>query len=168
MNNTIELILRSVLIGTGATMTMDVWAAGLRRLGIPSLNFAFLGRWLGPLPSGRWFHENISRTAPVARELVLGWCAHYAIGIGFAALLLTSFGLEWARTPTLFPALVIGLVTVVAPLFILQPALGAGIASSKTPTPLLNSAKSVATHVVFGIGLFAAARVTASLFPVGE
>jgi hypothetical protein len=55
-----------------------------------------------------------------------------------------------------------GVVTVVAPLFVLQPALGAGIASSKTPRPLFNSLKSLVTHVVFGIGLFLAARLTAA------
>ncbi|MGO9828506.1 MAG: DUF2938 family protein [Myxococcaceae bacterium] len=52
------------------------------------------------------------------------------------------------------PALFIGLVSVVAPLFILQPALGAGIASSKTPRPVFNSLKSVVTHTVYGCGLY--------------
>jgi hypothetical protein len=54
----------------------------------------------------------------------------------------------------------------VAPLFVLQPALGAGIASSRTPTPVFNSVKSLVTHTVFGLGLFLAARATASLLPV--
>ena len=92
----------------------------------------------------------------------MGWFAHYAIGVTFAALLLSSFGLKWARSPSLLPALLIGIVTVVSPFFILQPALGAGIASSKTPAPLLNSLKSLATHTVFGFGLYLAALATAS------
>ncbi len=65
------------------------------------------------------------------------------------------------------PALFIGVVTVVAPWFILQPALGAGIASSRTPKPLFNAIKSLVTHIVFGIGLFVAALVLAAVFPVG-
>jgi hypothetical protein len=93
---------------------------------------------------------------------MIGWAAHYTIGITFAALLLAMFGLEWARTPTLLPALIIGVVTVVAPLFILQPALGAGIASTNTPAPLLNSMRSLATHVVFGLGLYLSALVVRS------
>ncbi len=95
----------------------------------------------------------------------MGWFGHYSIGITFSALLLAVYGLEWARKPTLLPALIIGIVTVVAPLFILQPALGAGIASSKTPKPVFNSFKSLTTHVVFGLGLYLAALATASLFP---
>jgi hypothetical protein len=63
---------------------------------------------------------------------------------------------------TLLPALVIGIVTAIAPLFILQPALGAGIASSKTPRPVFNSIKSLATHTVFGLGLYLAAEAVAT------
>jgi hypothetical protein len=163
MSNTSELALRCVLIGIGATLTMDAWAAVLRRLGIPSLNFAFLGRWVGHLPRGRWLHDDIARTAPVRGELIIGWCAHYAIGIGFAALLLATFGSAWAHAPTLGPALFIGVVTVLGPWLVLQPALGAGIASSKTPRPIFSSVKSLFTHAVFGLGLFLAARATAFL-----
>lgn len=48
-----------------------------------------------------------------------------------------------------------------APLLILQPALGAGVASRRTATPVFNASKSVATHVVFGLGLYLAAWVSA-------
>ena len=165
MTTTAEFIFRSILIGAGATLTMDVWAAVLRRFGVPSLSFALLGRWIGHLPTGRFRHASIARTAPVRGELLLGWSAHYSIGIMFAAVLLAIFGLRWASAPTLVPALFIGVVTVLAPLLVLQPAMGAGIASSRTPRPVFNSVKSLVTHTVFGFGLFLAARVVASLVP---
>jgi hypothetical protein len=168
MNKTIEFVTRSILIGGGATIAMDVWSAILRRFGVPSLNFAFLGRWIGHIPRGRWRHDSIAKATPIEGELVMGWCAHYSIGVFFAALLLAVFGLQWGRSPTLLPALVIGIVTVVAPLFVLQPALGAGIASSKTSAPVFNSLKSLVTHTVFGLGLFLAARATAPLFSSGN
>jgi len=163
VNSTAELVARSLLIGVGATLVIDVWAALLRRLGVPSLDLAWLGRWIGHLPRGRFVHVRIAQAAPIRGELWIGWCAHYAIGIGFAALLLAVCGLEWARTPTLAPALLVGVATVAAPLFVLQPALGAGIASSKTPRPVFNSLKSLATHSVFGLGLFLAAYLIAAL-----
>jgi hypothetical protein len=163
MNEKMEFVVRAVLIGVGATLVMDLWAALLRQFGVPSLNFAFLGRWIGHLPEGRWFHESIGKAAPVKGEVLVGWLAHYSIGITFSAVLLAAFGLSWARSPSLLPALFIGLVTVVAPLLILQPALGAGIASSKTPAPLFNSMKSVATHAVYGLGLYLSALVTSVL-----
>lgn len=165
MGTTIECVFRGIFIGAGATLVIDAWAALLRRFGVPSLNFAMLGRWIGHLLQGRLTRESIVKASPVRRELWLGWLAHYAIGISFAGLLLATFGLAWARSPTLGPALLVGVGTVVAPLFILQPALGAGIASSKTPTPVFNTLKSLTTHIVFGVGLFLAAVVAARLFP---
>jgi hypothetical protein len=44
MNSFLEFLLRMLLIGSGATMVMDLWALFLRHFGVPSLNFAFLGR----------------------------------------------------------------------------------------------------------------------------
>jgi len=158
-----EVLTRVVLIGAGATLLMDLWALLLKRFGIPSLNFAFLGRWIGHLPEGKWIHESISRATPVKGERLIGWGAHYSIGMTFAGLLLATFGLSWARSPSLLPALLIGVATVLAPLFVLQPALGAGIASSRTPTPVFNSLKSLATHTVFGLGMYLAALATAPL-----
>jgi hypothetical protein len=168
VSDNVQAVVRTVLIGAGATGIMDLWAALLRQFGIPSLNFAFLGRWIGHLPDGQFFHASIAKAPPVRGEILLGWGAHYAIGISFAALLIATHGLAWARSPTLLPALLIGIVTVVAPLFILQPAMGAGIASSKTAAPLFNAMKSVVTHTVYGFGLYLTALGTAWILPGGR
>jgi putative Mn2+ efflux pump MntP len=159
-----EFVVRSLAIGGGATVVMDVWGAALRRFGVPTLKLELLGRWVGHFADGQVMHDSIAKAPPVRGELVLGWLAHYGIGVTFAALLLGVAGLDWARAPSLLPALAIGLVTVVAPLFVLQPAFGAGIASSRTPTPLFNAGKSVVTHAVYGLGLYLAALATAPLF----
>jgi hypothetical protein len=165
MHTAIELVLRGIFIGAGATLLIDLWAALLRRFGVPSLNFGLLGRWIGHLPEGRFIHESIAKSAPVPRESLIGWLAHYAIGVSFAGLLLAMFGLDWARSPTFGPAFLVGIGTLPAPLFVLQPALGAGIASLKTPRPVFNTFKSLTTHAVFGVGLFLAALLGARLFP---
>ena len=164
MRTTVEFVLRGIFIGAGATLVIDLWAALLRRFGVPSLSFAMLGRWVGHLFRGRLGHDSIAKASPVRGELWLGWLAHYAIGVSFGALLLGIFGLDWARSPTFGPAMLVGVGTVVSPLFILQPALGAGIASSKTPRPVFNTLKSLTTHTVFGVGLFVAAVVAARIF----
>jgi hypothetical protein len=142
-------------------MVMDVWLLLLKRTGAPAMNFALLGRWVGHVSRGAWIHDAIAKAAPLKREVVLGWTAHYAIGIIFAALLLLVRGPEWAHAPTLLPALITGIATVSAPLLVLQPAMGAGIASSKTRTPLRNSLRSLVNHVVFGVGLYLAALACA-------
>lgn len=148
---------RVALIGIGATAAMDLWLLFLKRMNVPTLNFAFVGRWIGHWPRGRWRHDAIASAAPVKGEAALGWLFHYAVGIAFAGVLAGLHGIAWARDPSLLPALSLGIGTVVAPLFVMQPAMGAGIASSRTPAPAKNIARSLANHSVFGAGLYLSA-----------
>jgi hypothetical protein len=151
-------------IGIGATVVMDTWLLILKRLGVPALNFAFIGRWVAHGLRGTFAHAAIAKAAPVKGELALGWLTHYAVGIAFAGLMV-GIGGGWARDPSLLPALVVGVATVAVPLFVMQPAMGAGIASSRTPTPARNCARSVANHAVFGLGLYLAAALIAGVAP---
>ncbi len=151
---------QAVTIGIGATAVMDLWILLLKHSGIPTLNFMLLGRWVGHMPRGRWAHDGIAKAAPVRGELALGWFVHYLTGIVFALLLTSLTGSNWLHAPTLLPALAFGIGTVAIPFFIMQPAMGAGIASSRTATPCLNRLRSLANHTVFGLGLYAAALAT--------
>ncbi|AQV92321.1 DUF2938 domain-containing protein [Cupriavidus necator] len=159
-DTTTTLLFNAIVIGTGATLAMDVWAI-LRRqwLGVPPLNYGLVGRWLAWLPRGRLCHRPIAATPPVRGENIIGWIAHYVIGILFAAILLALWGLDWARHPTLAPALIVGLGSVAAPFLVMQPAMGAGIAASRTPRPNVARMHSLATHAVFGLGLYVAGWV---------
>ncbi len=151
---------RTVAIGIGATAVMDLWLTLLKAIGVPTINFALLGRWVGHMPHGRWLHEGIAKAAPVRGELALGWAVHYLSGIAFAVLLVVLAGQPWLSAPSLLPALCLGIGTVIVPLFVMQPAMGAGVASLRTKTPTLNCLKSLANHTVFGLGLYAAALAT--------
>lgn len=148
-----------VLVGIGATAVMDVWSAILKALGVPTLDYAFVGRWAGHLCRGRLGHASIGTAAPIPGELLLGWLIHYAVGITFAALLVSVCGVGWLREPAWLPALAVGMATVVLPLFVMQPAMGAGFAASRTPTPLKSCLRSLATHAVFGWGLYLSAAL---------
>jgi hypothetical protein len=164
VSETAEFVVRAVLIGIGATVVMDIWTEVRKRVfNASSLDYALVGRWLGHLTHGQIAHERIAKAPPIAGEGAIGWTAHYAIGIAFAALLLAVAGLDWARAPSPLPALVVGLATIVAPFFVLQPALGAGFAASKTPNPTRARLQSAVTHTVFGIGLYISALLAAAL-----
>lgn len=147
-----------LLVGAGATALMDAWTLLLGRLGVPVGNLALVGRWVGHLARGRWSHASIQRADPIPREGALGWLIHYAVGIAFAALLVALQGAAWLHEPALAPALAFGVATVAMPLLVMQPAMGAGLLSSKTATPLKNSLRSLANHAVFGVGLYLAAE----------
>ena len=151
------LVLCIVLVGIGATLVMDLWTWLLKRLGVTTLNYAMIGRWAGHLLQGRWRHVAIGKAAPVRGELGWGWLIHYATGLAFALLLVTMVGEPWLRAPSLWPALLVGAVTVLVPLCVVQPALGAGYFAANTPAPLRSCLRSLATHCVFGLGLFLSA-----------
>ena len=146
-----------LLIGIGATLVMDLWTLLLRRLGVTTLNYALVGRWAGHLFAGRWRHVAIGKAAPVRGELAWGWLLHYATGLVFAALLVAIAGEGWLLAPVLWPALLFGVVSVLVPLVVVQPALGAGYFAANTPSPLKSCLRSLVTHCVFGIGLYLAA-----------
>ena len=156
----LDVVVRAVVIGVGATVVMDLWAAFLRAsFGVASLDLALLGRWVGHVAGGRLTHESIGRSAPIRYERAIGWTAHYAIGVAFAAVLLVAAGVDWMERPTILPPMVVSWVTLVAPFFVMQPAMGAGVAASRTPRPNHARLRSVATHTVYGLGLYASAWI---------
>ncbi len=154
------VVASSVVIGVGASLLMDLWNLFLKRaFGIPSLNYCMLGRWISHLPTGKFRHSNIGTAASRPFECAIGWTAHYTIGITFAFLLLLMVSSTWLDRPTLLPPMLVGIATVVFPFFVLQPSIGLGIAASKAPSPMKARLKSLATHTVFGLGMYLTALV---------
>ena len=147
-------------IGVGATFVMDLWNLFLKRaFSIPSLNYCLLGRWLRHMPAGTFRHASILAAPPKPLECTTGWAAHYTTGLIFALAFVAFASGDWLVRPTLLPAVLYGVGTVVFPFLILQPSLGFGIAGSRTPHPTQARLKSLATHAVFGIGLYVCACV---------
>lgn len=143
------------IIGIGATAVMDLWSIVRKPLlGIPPPNYALVGRWIAYMAYGKFHHQAIAASAPMRAERVIGWGAHYVIGVGFAALLIGIWGNSWMQNPTIGPALVVGIATVAAPFLLMQPGMGAGIAASITPKPNSARLQSFITHAVFGFGLY--------------
>jgi len=160
----LDLIVNSVVVGVGATIVMDFWALILQRfMGIAPLNYALVGRWLTHIGKGVLRHNNIATAKPVTAELVVGWAAHYLIGVVFAAALIMLVGNEWVSAPSVIPAIVFGILTVGFPFFIMQPGMGFGIAASKSPKPNVARFRSLLTHFIFGLGLYFSATLN-SLF----
>lgn len=157
MSDVMDFFLYAVLIGAGATAVLDIWTFGRRwLLGSPALDYGLVGRWMAHMTRGRFRHRSIAAAAPVRGERLLGWGAHYLIGIVFAGLLIAVWGLDWVRHPTIGPALAVGIGSVAAPFLLMQPGMGAGFAASRAPNPNAARFRSLVTHTVFGVGLYAA------------
>lgn len=154
-----------VLTGAGATAATDLWTIARQSLfGVPRPDYGLVGRWIAHMPRGRFVHASIAAAQPVRGERLVGWCAHYLIGIAFAALLPLVWGAEWVRHPTLGAALVVGIATVVMPFLLMQPGMGAGFAASRTPRPAAARLQSILMHAVFGLGLYASGWAASHLY----
>jgi hypothetical protein len=165
MEMVMDYLVCTLLTGVGATAVMDFWSIARKRLlGIPPPNYGLVGRWLAHMLRGRFRHDSIATALPVHGERLIGWTAHYLIGIAFAAIVLGIWGLTWIHHPTIGPALVVGIGTVAAPFLVMQPAMGAGIAASRIPRPAAARFQSLVTHTIFGVGLYAAGWATSFLY----
>lgn len=153
---------QAVAVGVGGTVVMDLWALIQKKFfNIPSLNYALVGRWLLLMRQGKCFHRTIIQAPAQSGETAIGWMAHYLIGIVFSMLLILIVGDNWLQYPTFWPALLMGVISVVAPFLLMQPCFGFGIAAAKTPAPWLARRRSLVAHASFGIGLWLSALLLA-------
>jgi hypothetical protein len=156
----------TLFIGVGATALLDLSAVVRKRLfGTAPPDYGLVGRWFAHMAQGRFRHDSIAASSPVRGERVVGWTAHYLIGIAFASVLLAIWGVDWARHPTIAPALIVGIGSVAAPFLLMQPGMGAGIAARRTPHPAAARLRSLVTHGIFGLGLYVAGWAMSLLAP---
>jgi hypothetical protein len=152
-------IVKVILIGAGATAVIDCFTFMVSLFGNTPRGILFVGRWLAYIPKGKFLHHTIIETPSIANELLIGRVAHYCIGITFAFLLIIMYGKKWLLKPTLNPALVVAIITLVTPIFILQPALGFGIAFSNMPQQVHLIVKTILIHTIYGFGLYLSAKL---------
>jgi len=81
------MVVEIMVLGVGATLSMDLWALLRRRwFGVASLDYGWVGRWLGHMRHGQFRHAAIAKAAPLRGERLLGWGFHYLTGLVFAPL----------------------------------------------------------------------------------
>jgi hypothetical protein len=159
-----EHALRILVMGLTATVAVDLWATFANKiLGWPRTNWGMVGRWIGHMRDGQFTHASIGSSPPIVHESILGWAFHYAIGCLYAALYLTYATIVLDGQPTLVSAVLFGLVTILSPWLLMQPALGLGICASKAPRPALVRMQNLIIHTIFGLVLYYAYRVQEAL-----
>ena len=152
-----RLLIVGGIVGVLATITMDVVATiahrfsiaghGPRRTG-PDL----IGRWIGYLLQGKFKHTDILQTPPLRRELLLGFAAHYTIGIVLTLVYLGLLAVAHA-TPTALSAILYRTATTVFPWFLMFPSQGMGWLGWDAPGDAHLARASLFNHIVFGLGI---------------
>ena len=167
MNAEAALLLGALLIGIGATLFMDVCGTLLQRaFNIPSADYCLVGRWLCHMLEGKFTHTSIAAASRKDSECAVGWVAHYVIGTMYALMLVALMSGNWLARPTVLPAVLFGVGSVLVPYLIMQPSFGLGIAASKAPRPTEARMRSLAAHAIFGVGLYISAIGVSYVLPI--
>lgn len=149
------VVFKALILGIFATIAIDLWATFSHKvLNWPRTNWAMVGRWLGHIPKGRFIHNPIASSPEISNERLLGWIFHYCIGVFYAAIYVMLVLYVLGGAPTLLSAWAFGLITILSPWFVMQPALGLGICASKAPKPNLVRAQNFIIHSIFGLALY--------------
>lgn len=155
MNTLALYLISTITLGLGATLTFDLWTLFLKQaFKITPSNICLIGRWLLYMPEGTFRHSNIGSALPKQAECTVGWIAHYLTGVLFACAFVVLAGKNWLQHPTPVPAITFGIVTVLMPFIIMQPAFGLGLAASKASNPAQARLRSLMNHTAFGVGLY--------------
>ncbi len=152
-----QVVFFCLFVGVGSTLVLDLWVLLVEKvLGIPPTNWGVVGRWLKGIAAGRFVADTTDDSKITLTEKSLGWCFHYIIGVVYAALILIIYGVEFISNPTLAPVIVVGVVlSTIAGLGILMPALGAGFFGRLLPNKAATYVYLVVAHAIFAGGQFA-------------
>jgi hypothetical protein len=150
-----QFITQVIVIGVAATVAIDLWAMILRRVfNLPTTDWGMVGRWFAYLPRGQFVHSPISGSKPIKYEHLIGWLAHYAVGIIYAYSYLIWVFYVLKDQPSFTSAVSFGVLTLVAPWLVLQPALGLGLFAKLANKPSTVRAINVSIHLIFGAVLY--------------
>lgn len=152
---TILSMVSGVGVGVAATVTMDVMASVVQRIGLTAgAKAQWVGRWYLGMARGQFVHANIAAAPEQAREKLAALVGHYAIGTVLAALYLVGAGWLGITPGAVLVALGYGLATCVFPWFLMFPAFGFGLLGLRGPPGLMLIRTSVINHLFYGFGLW--------------
>jgi len=153
--STSTLLGAGLLVGIGATLTMDLLSGRARKIGIVAgADGRWVGRWYLGIAKGTFVHRDIAASPEQAGEGRAALIGHYIIGVALAIVYV--FGARWLSLPQggAIVAIGYGLATCVFPWFMVLPALGFGVFGLKGPDEMKLFRTSVFNHLFYGLGLW--------------
>ena len=150
-----SLLLKAILIGILATITMDILSIALGRLGLVApLPPRLMGRWFALVARGRPLQADIAKALPVKREMAIAVPTHYAIGITLALIFLLASAAFGLNPRNFLVALRFALCTNIFPWLLMFPAMGYGWFGLHGPPNTRLFRSSFVSHTFYGLGLW--------------
>ncbi len=155
-----DLIVTGIVAGVVGTLVMDASNHLLARTGkFSKIDIGTLGRMSSGWLRGRFRYHHPNDMERVANEVFRGYVAHYAIGLGLAFIYVFGWGLLIGGPASPLWALLYGIATTVASLFLVYPSMGFGACGRRSPDGIWSLLSSFANHLFFGAGMAAAIEI---------
>jgi hypothetical protein len=148
------LFATACVAGVLGTLAMDLLNLLFARSGLlVKIDVGMIGRMAAGWARGRFRYAHPGELEPVANEKPLGYLAHYAIGVSLALPFVFGWSLLVGGPASPLWAVVYGVATTVASLFLVFPSLGMGVCGRRSPEGVKSPLSSLANHLFYGIGL---------------
>ena len=156
-----NLIVAGIVAGVLGTVVMDLANHLFARAGmILKIDVAMIGRMSAGWARGRFTYRDPGEMEPVANEKFLGYVTHFAIGVGLAFIYVIGWALVVGGPASPVWALVYGIVTTAASLFLVYPSMGLGMGGRRSPEGIKAVLSPLVNHLFFGVGMAVAVALT--------
>ena len=155
-----DVIVTGVIAGVLGTLVMDSLNHLFARTGMISrIEVKMIGRMSVGWARGRFLYRHPDEMEPVANEMLYGHITHYAIGVVLSVIFVLGWDFLVGRPASPIWAIVYGVATTAASLFIVYPSMGFGMFGRRSPEGLKAPLSSLANHLFFGLGMAVAIAI---------
>ncbi len=149
-----RLITTVLVAGVIGTLMMDALNFLASRLGLISkIDVGAIGRMAAGWTRGRFRYGHPREMAPLEHDVLFGYLAHHAIGIGLAGPFLLAWVVAFDALPSPLSALLYGLATTVVSWCVVYPSMGFRVFGLGSPEGIRAPISSLANHLFYGMGL---------------
>ena len=149
-----NLVVTGFVAGVIGTLAMDLLNNLVARTGVfLKIDVAMIGRMAAGWTHGRFRYGHPDEMEQVPNEMIYGYLAHFAIGVGLAVPFVLGWDL-WVGGPVSpIWAVVYGVATTAASFFFVYPSMGLGVFGMKSPEKIKAFITPLANHLFYGLGL---------------
>ena len=151
-----NIVATGFLAGVLGTLAMDLLNNLVARTGLfLKIDVALIGRMAVGWAHGRFFYGHPDEMEQVPNEMIYGYLAHFAIGVGLAVpfVLAWDFWVGGPASPVW--AALYGVATTAASFFFVYPSMGLGVFGRRSPEKIRAFITPLANHLFYGVGLAA-------------
>ena len=149
-----DLVVAGFVAGVLGTLAMDLLNNLVARTGVfLKIDVAMIGRMAAGWTRGRFRYGHPDEMEQVPNEMIYGYIAHFAIGVGLAVPFVLGWDLLVGGPASPVWAVLYGVATTAASFFFVYPSMGLGVFGRRSPDKIRAFITPLANHLFYGVGL---------------